>query len=55
MELGRKDNASNEGSYIEGAAIVGTDRGRARLSPNPKTNSLPRIFKAWTASTPMGK
>jgi hypothetical protein len=28
MELGSKDNASNEGSYTEGAVVAGTDRGR---------------------------
>jgi hypothetical protein len=55
MELGCKDNASNEGSYTEVAAVAGTDRGRARLSLIPKTHSSSSIFKAWASDIPMGK
>jgi hypothetical protein len=60
MEMGHKDNASNEGSYTEGAAVAGTDRGRARLSPNPKTNSSPRSSRLgqqahrWESSQRIG-
>jgi hypothetical protein len=49
LELERKDNTSIEGSYTKGAIVAGTDRGRSRLSPNPKINTSPPIFKAWAA------